>query len=93
MKIAFDLRRIGNPGIGRYMKCLTESIVAQAPEHEYLLILPPQGEQLVHAPNAQKLCIGLKYYSFREQFERRTPLLSRHDDRLFTHGNADYYGF
>ncbi len=69
MKIAFDLRRIGNPGIGRYMKCLAESVIAQAPEHEYLLILPPQSEHLVHAPNAQKLCTGLKYYSFREQFE------------------------
>jgi glycosyltransferase involved in cell wall biosynthesis len=69
MKIAFDLRRIGNPGIGRYMKCLTESITAQAPEHEYLLILPPKSEHLVHAPNAQKLCTGLNYYSFREQFE------------------------
>jgi alpha-1,3-rhamnosyl/mannosyltransferase len=51
------------------MKCLAESIIAQAPEHEYLLILPPQSEHLVHAPNAQKLCTGLKYYSFREQFE------------------------
>jgi glycosyltransferase involved in cell wall biosynthesis len=69
MKIAFDLRRIGNPGIGRYMKCLAESITAQVPEHEYLLILPPQSEHLVHAPNAQKLCTGLKYYSLREQFE------------------------
>jgi glycosyltransferase involved in cell wall biosynthesis len=69
MKIALDLRRIGNPGIGRYMKCLTESVTAQVPEHEYLLILPPQSEHLVHAPNAQKLCISLKYYSFREQFE------------------------
>jgi glycosyltransferase involved in cell wall biosynthesis len=68
MKIAFDLRRIGNPGIGRYMKCLTESITAQAPEHEYLLILPPRCGHLVNASNAQKLCIPLKYYSFREQF-------------------------
>jgi glycosyltransferase involved in cell wall biosynthesis len=77
MKIAFDLRRIGNPGIGRYMKCLAESVIAQAPEHEYLLILPPQSEHLVHAPNAQKLCTGLKYYSFREQFEL-PRILSRH---------------
>jgi glycosyltransferase involved in cell wall biosynthesis len=77
MKIAFDLRRIGNPGIGRYMKCLAESITAQAPEHEYLLILPPDGEHLVHAPNAQKLCTDLKYYSFREQFEL-PRILSRH---------------
>jgi len=69
MKIAFDLRRIGNPGIGRYMKCLAESVIAQAPEHEYLIILPPKSEHMIHAPNAQKLCTGLKYYSFREQFE------------------------
>jgi len=77
MKIAFDLRRIGNPGIGRYMKCLSEFVVAQAPEHEYLLILPPEGEHLIHAPNAQKLCTSLKYYSFREQFEL-PRILSRH---------------
>jgi len=77
MKIAFDLRRIGNPGIGRYMKCLAESIIAQAPEHEYLLILPPQSERMVHAPNARKLCTSLKYYSFREQFEL-PRILTRH---------------
>jgi glycosyltransferase involved in cell wall biosynthesis len=77
MKIAFDLRRIGNPGIGRYMKCLAESMTTQAPEHEYLLILPPRSEHLVCAPNAQKLCTGLKYYSFREQFEL-PRILSRH---------------
>lgn len=77
MKIAFDLRRIGNPGIGRYMKCLSESIIAQAPEHEYLLVLPPEGEHLIHAPNAQKLYTSLKYYSFREQFEL-PRILSRH---------------
>jgi glycosyltransferase involved in cell wall biosynthesis len=77
MKIAFDLRRIGNPGIGRYMKCLSESIIAQAPEHEYLLVLPPEGEHLIHAPKAEKLCTSLKYYSFREQFEL-PRILSRH---------------
>jgi alpha-1,3-rhamnosyl/mannosyltransferase len=77
MRIAFDLRRIGNPGIGRYMKCLAESITALAPEHEYLLILPPRSEHLVHAPSAQKLCTPLKYYSLREQFEL-PRILSRH---------------
>jgi glycosyltransferase involved in cell wall biosynthesis len=77
MKIAFDLRRIGNPGIGRYMKCLAEAITTQAPDHEYLLILPPGGEHLVHAPKAEKLCTRLKYYSFREQFEL-PRILSRH---------------
>jgi glycosyltransferase involved in cell wall biosynthesis len=77
MKIAFDLRRIGNPGIGRYMKCLAESVTAQAPEYEYLLILPPDGEHRVYAPNARKLCTCLKYYSVREQLEL-PRILSRH---------------
>jgi alpha-1,3-rhamnosyl/mannosyltransferase len=77
MKIAFDLRRIGNPGIGRYMKCLAESIIARAPEHEYLLLLPPRSEHMVHAPGAQKFCTDLKYYSFHEQFEL-PRILSRH---------------
>ena len=77
MKIAFDLRRINNPGIGRYMKCLAEAITAQAPEHEYLLILPPDGEDLVKAPSAEKICPALKYYSVREQIEL-PRLLRRH---------------
>ena len=77
MKIAFDLRRIGNPGIGRYMKCLAEAVIAQAPENEYLLILPPDGDDLVNAPGAKKICPRLKYYSLREQVEL-PRILSRH---------------
>jgi glycosyltransferase involved in cell wall biosynthesis len=77
MRIAFDLRRIGNPGIGRYMKCLTEAVVAQAPEHEYLLIMPQAGEALVDAPSAAKVTPCLKYYSLREQIEL-PRILARH---------------
>jgi glycosyltransferase involved in cell wall biosynthesis len=77
MKIAFDLRRIGNPGIGRYMKCLAEAVTAQAPEYEYLLILPPGGDDLVNAPGAEKICPPVKYYSLREQVEL-PRILSRH---------------
>ena len=82
MKIAFDLRRIGNPGIGRYMKCLVESMIDLAPEHEYLLILPPDGEHLVNAPNATKIVPCVKYYSVREQIEL-PRLLRRHKVDLF----------
>jgi glycosyltransferase involved in cell wall biosynthesis len=77
MKIAFDLRRIGNPGIGRYMKCLAEAVTAQAPENEYLLILPLGGDDLVNAPGAEKICSPLKYYSLREQVEL-PRILRRH---------------
>jgi glycosyltransferase involved in cell wall biosynthesis len=77
MKIAFDLRRIGNPGIGRYMKCLAEAVTSQAPENEYLFILPPGGDDLVNAPGAEKICPPVKYYSLREQVEL-PRILSRH---------------
>jgi glycosyltransferase involved in cell wall biosynthesis len=71
MKIALDLRRINNPGIGRYMKCLTEALVTAAPELEYLLILPHDALDLVKVPGARavKLSSSLKYYSVREQLE------------------------
>ena len=77
MRIAFDLRRIGNPGIGRYMKCLTEAVIAEAPEHEYLLIMPKGGEALVDAPSAAKITPHVKYYSLREQIEL-PRILARH---------------
>ena len=71
MKIAFDLRRIKNPGIGRYMKCLVEAVVESAPEHDYLLILPPGEEEAVvcSGSNVEKITPSLKYYSLREQVD------------------------
>jgi len=70
MRIALDLRRIKNPGIGRYMKCLTEAVLAQAPEHDYLLILPPQGESLITAAGrVEKIAPPIQYYSVREQID------------------------
>ncbi|HXB20209.1 MAG TPA: glycosyltransferase family 1 protein [Candidatus Solibacter sp.] len=71
MRIAFDLRRISNPGIGRYMKCLVEALLARDPEHEYLLIMLPGTEEkiAVSGKHAEKLTSRLKYYSVREQLE------------------------
>jgi glycosyltransferase involved in cell wall biosynthesis len=71
MKIAFDLRRIKNPGIGRYMKCLVEAILAQEPGHDYLLIVPPDAQDAIFAENPRVRWLGsrLKYYSLREQME------------------------
>lgn len=70
MRIALDLRRINNPGIGRYMKCLAEALLAQAPQHHFSLILPPGGEHLIQCRNGhvERLAPDLKYYSIREQF-------------------------
>lgn len=71
MKIAFDLRRIGNPGIGRYMKGLAEAVIASAPQHDYLLILPwgLQSDICTEAAEVQKIASRTKCYSVREQVE------------------------
>jgi glycosyltransferase involved in cell wall biosynthesis len=71
MKIAFDLRRIKNLGIGRYMKCLVEAILAQEPRGDYLLILPPGAEDMIQVggSRAEKITPKLKYYSIREQIQ------------------------
>src|ERR1035438_6539976 len=71
MKIAFDLRRIRNLGIGRYMKCLVEAILSQEPNGEYVLILPPGAERMIQVPSdrAEIIAPKLKYYSIREQLQ------------------------
>src|SRR6185503_6235237 len=71
MKIALDLRRIKNPGIGRYMRCLTEALLEVAPEHEYLLILPPDYADNIQTSKPgvkmEKIIAAAGYYSLREQ--------------------------
>jgi glycosyltransferase involved in cell wall biosynthesis len=79
MKIAFDLRRIRNPGIGRYMTCLTEAVVAQSFEHDYLLILPPGAEGAIacHGRRVERVISPAACYSLQEQVEL-PRLLRRH---------------
>jgi glycosyltransferase involved in cell wall biosynthesis len=53
------------------MKCLVEAVVESAPEHDYLLILPPGDEEAVvsSGSNVEKITPSLKYYSLREQVD------------------------
>lgn len=71
MKIAFDLRRIANPGIGRYMKCLVEAVLSLGTTHQFLLMLPPGEADVIDAPavGVERLISSAKYYSMREQIE------------------------
>lgn len=69
MKIALDLRRIENPGIGRYMKNLFQTICRLDQDNEHLLIVPlgydgfrPDRKHVQVVPD------GSKYHSFREQW-------------------------
>jgi glycosyltransferase involved in cell wall biosynthesis len=83
-RIALDLRRIQNPGIGRYMKCLVEALLAREPEHQYLLIMLPGTEEMIASSveHAEKLSISLKYYSIREQIELPRLLRAHRIDLL-----------
>src|SRR5579859_10449 len=70
MKIAYDLRRITNPGIGRYMKSLVKEIVHLAPEHEFVLIMAPGTHHLLENDTpVQQIIARSKYYSVAEQLE------------------------
>jgi glycosyltransferase involved in cell wall biosynthesis len=78
MRIALDLRRIHNPGIGRYMRCLVEAMLAQESGHEFLLILPPDSPDATPpSPRAERISCTSKYYSLREQIEL-PRILRRH---------------
>jgi glycosyltransferase involved in cell wall biosynthesis len=84
MKIAFDLRRMSNPGIGRYMKCLVEAILASSAPHQYLLIMSGAGENLVDTRDnrVEVVTSPAKYYSMREQVEL-PRILRRYSVDLF----------
>jgi glycosyltransferase involved in cell wall biosynthesis len=72
MKIALDLRRIRNLGIGRYMRCLTEAMLGLQQEHEFVLILPPDSLGMISTGpdvTTEKIPSKLKCYSVREQIE------------------------
>ncbi len=83
-RVALDLRRIMNPGIGRYMRCLVENLFALEPIHHYLLIMLPGTEERIKVPadRAEKLSINLKYYSIREQIELPKLLREHRADLL-----------
>jgi glycosyltransferase involved in cell wall biosynthesis len=81
MKLAFDLRRMGNPGIGRYMKCLVEAVVRRDSGHEYVLILPRASEALEVKGNITSVISSAPYYSFGEQIEL-PRILRRHHVQL-----------
>lgn len=73
------------------MRCLTEALLAVAPEHEYLLILPPDGADLIagDGQRIEKLTPDLKYYSLREQVEIPRILRRHRVDLLHSpHFNA-----
>lgn len=84
MKIAFDLRRIGNPGIGRYMKCLVETILKQESRHDYLLLLPPDKLDVLGSSfaNVTGIVPRSRYYSVREQIELPSILRKHKVDLL-----------
>jgi glycosyltransferase involved in cell wall biosynthesis len=79
MRIAYDVRRIANPGIGRYMRGLVKAMVGLAPEHEYLVIMAPGTHHLLDAdPSVRRINARSGYYSISEQLEL-PALLRKHN--------------
>lgn len=79
MRIAIDLRRIRNPGIGHYMLHLVGHLAQEDEENNYILIFGPEDRSkfapaFVHLNgNFRQITDSSPYYSFREQFS--LPLL------------------
>ena len=54
MRVALDSRGSVDPrGIGRYVRCLVDSLRATAGEHELLEMYRPRGVDLFHAPRVE----------------------------------------
>jgi glycosyltransferase involved in cell wall biosynthesis len=84
MRIALDLRKIESSGIGRYMRNIVEALVHEAPEHEYVLIIPQGLEHLLPLNGAKTkvLPVDVPYYSIREQLAI-PAILAKHRVDLF----------
>ena len=84
MRIALDLRKIESSGIGRYMRSIVEALLREAPEHEYVLIIPLGSEHLLKLNGAKSkvLPVDIPYYSIREQLAI-PALLAKHRVDLF----------
>ncbi len=66
------------------MRCIVEALVHEAPEHEYVLIIPHGLEHLLKLNGAQikVLPVDVPYYSIREQFAI-PAILAKHRVDLF----------
>jgi glycosyltransferase involved in cell wall biosynthesis len=83
MRIAFDLRRIGNPGVGRYMACLVNAITQEAPQHQYFFIMTPGTQhRLRSVSRGRVILLSAPYYSIAEQFALPTILKEYRIDLL-----------
>src|SRR5258707_676347 len=84
MRIALDLRKIESSGIGRYMRNIVEALTHEAPEHEYVLIVPKGSEHLLNLNGAKTkvVPVNVPYYSIQEQFAI-PALLAKHRVDLF----------
>jgi glycosyltransferase involved in cell wall biosynthesis len=84
MRIALDLRKIESSGIGRYMRNIVEALTHEAPEHEYVLIIPKGSEHLLKLNGAatKVLPVNVPYYSIQEQLAI-PALLAKHRVDLF----------
>ena len=69
-RIGVDLRRIANPGIGRYMSCLFRAMLAEKGHEDQFTFIAAKGwcADGFEKANSKLIWSGLPYYSIQEQF-------------------------
>lgn len=82
MRIAIDVRKLHDFGIGTYIRNLLRYLASFDQSTEYALICRPQDSQAIRdmAPNFVPIADGSRPYSFAEQFTIPARLLQRHCD-------------
>lgn len=69
LRIAVDMRRMHNTGIGRYARNILSSVVAEGSRHEYLAVVQDEGDAdgvRALAPGTRCVIAPARQYSFRE---------------------------
>ncbi|MDO8617966.1 MAG: glycosyltransferase family 1 protein [Candidatus Uhrbacteria bacterium] len=73
MRIAIDARMMGplvTRGIGRYVEELTRAMIAQAPHHQFVLLMRnPETSSFLGQPNVEHIVADVPWYGWREQIE------------------------
>ena len=67
MKLSIDCRYIGKSGIGTYTENLVDKLLADHPEHQYVLICE-KGNMLLERENVKILKTDIKPFSLKELF-------------------------
>ncbi len=96
MRIAIDARMMGplvTRGIGRYVEELTRAMIAQAPQHQFVLLMRnPDTSPFLGQTNVEHIAVDIPWYGWREQIEMPKFFREARVDLVhFPHWNAPFF--